>query len=97
MPGAFYVYMLANRPKGVLYIGATNNLLRRMAEHKSKQVPGFSKNFGVTRLVYFEEYASILEARIRERSLKRWRRTWKFELVETYNPDWIDLSDQLQI
>ena len=70
----YYVYILANRRYGVLYVGVTNDLLRRMMQHRAKVVPGFTKEYGVIRLVYFEEYASITEARARERSLKRWRR-----------------------
>jgi len=66
-----------------------------MSEHKGKAVPGFTKNYGVIMLVYFEEYTSILEARARERALKRWRRAWKFELVEKLNPEWRDLASDL--
>jgi putative endonuclease len=91
----FFVYILANRLKGVLYVGVTNDLGRRIWEHKTKVVPGFTSKYGVTRLVYFEEYASILEARARERALKRWRRAWKFKLIEDTNPTWRDLFDEL--
>jgi putative endonuclease len=66
-----YFYILANRPRGVLYIGATNDLIRRISEHKGKMVPGFTKNYGVVMLVYFEEYSSILEAHARTR-IKTW-------------------------
>ncbi len=66
-----------------------------MSEHKAKLVPGFTNTYGVSNLVYFEEYPSMIEARSRERVLKRWRREWKFKLVEENNPDWVDLSDQL--
>jgi putative endonuclease len=97
MPKRFFVYILTNRPKGVLYIGATNDLVRRIGEHKGKRVPGFTNQYGVTRLVYFEEYPSILDARARERSMKRWARAWKFELIEKDNPDWLDLTDQLAL
>ncbi len=97
MSRSAFVYILTNRPKGVLYIGATSDLVRRVAEHKGKYVRGFTERYGVTRLVYFEEYASILEARSRERSMKRWARSWKFELIEKQNPDWRDLSDQLML
>ncbi len=79
----FSVYILTNRRRGVLYVGVTNDLARRISEHRQKVVPGFTKTYGVTQLVYFEEHASILEARARERTLKRWRREWKFDLVET--------------
>jgi Predicted endonuclease containing a URI domain len=91
----FFLYILANRPKGVLYIGVTNDLVRRVSEHKGKYVPGFTKAYGVSRLVYFEEFPSVLEARARERTLKHWHRAWKIELVEKINPNWIDLSEQL--
>jgi putative endonuclease len=74
MTGSYFVYILANRRNGTLYIGVTNDLIRRMTEHKGKFVPGFTRKYGVEKLVYFEEYASILEARARERSLKRWSR-----------------------
>lgn len=93
--GRFYLYILANRPKGVLYVGVTNDLARRAAEHKGKYVRGFTASYGVSKLVYFEEYESVLEARSRERSLKRWHRDWKFELIEKLNPDWSDLTEQI--
>ena len=95
--GRFFVYVLSNRPKGVLYVGVTGDLLRRVAEHKGKYVAGFTRDYGVSNLVYFEEYASILEARAREHTMKRWHRAWKISLVETMNPDWKDLSDQLAL
>jgi putative endonuclease len=91
----YFVYILCNRPKGVLYVGVTNNLARRTWEHKTKVVPGFTSKYGVTVLVYYEEFASILEARDRERAVKHWRRAWKFKLVESVNPDWRDLYDDL--
>lgn len=92
-----FVYILTNRPKGVLYVGVTNDLARRMAKHKGRYVGGFTRDYGVSKLVYFEAYASILAARARERTMKRWRRTWKISLVETMNPEWIDLSEQLAL
>jgi putative endonuclease len=95
MPRNYYVYILTNRPRGVLYVGVTNNVSRRISEHRAKIVPGFTSNHGVILLVHVEEYACILEARARERALKRWRRVWKFELIEKNNPDWRDLSGDL--
>ncbi len=95
MDATFFVYILASKRNGTLYVGVTNNLARRIAEHKAKLVPGFTRTYGVTLLVHFEAYASILEARAREHSLKRWRRAWKIELIEKLNPDWRDLTDQL--
>ena len=91
----FYVYILASRYRGTMYVGVTNNLSRRMDEHNSGAVPGFTKRYKINLLVYCEGYASILEARERERILKRWRREWKFELIEAQNPDWSDLTSQL--
>ena len=91
----FYVYILASRYRGTMYVGVTNDMSRRMGEHKSGAVPGFTKRYRVNLLVYCESYASILEARERERVLKRWRRDWKFELIEAQNPDWNDLTNRL--
>jgi putative endonuclease len=71
----YFVYIVSNRRYGVLYVGVTNDLIRRISEHRQKLVPGFTKTYGVTQLVYFEEYSSIGEARAREHSMKRWRRT----------------------
>jgi putative endonuclease len=95
MPRRFFVYILANCRRGVLYVGVTNNLSRRVSQHRAKVVPGFTSKPGVILLVHVEEYGSILEARAREHSLKRWRRNWKFDLIEKDNPDWRDLSDNL--
>ena len=95
MDTPFFVYILASKRNGTLYIGVTNNLARRVAEHKAKLVPGFTRKYGVDLLVYFEAFDSILEARAREHAMKRWRRAWKIELIENLNPEWRDLSDQL--
>ncbi len=91
----YYVYILASRYRGTLYLGVTNDLSRRVGQHKAGVIPGFTRKYRVQRLVYFEEYASILEARARERVLKRWRREWKFALIEKNNPNWRDLTDDL--
>ena len=95
MRASYFVYILASRRNGTLYIGVTNDLARRMGEHKSKIVPGFTRRYGVDKLVYFEEYTSVLEARARERAVKRWSRTWKLALIEKTNPQWRDLTDEL--
>jgi putative endonuclease len=95
MERAFYVYVLASRYRGTLYVGVTNDLSRRIGEHKAGFVPGFTRKYGVHRLVYFETYSSIVEARAREHVLKRWRREWKFTLIEKVNPDWKDLTPEL--
>ncbi|NBB94072.1 MAG: GIY-YIG nuclease family protein [Gammaproteobacteria bacterium] len=86
-----FVYILTNQPRGTLYLGATNNLIRRVAEHRSRQVSGFTRKYFLTRLVYFEAYREMLVAFEREYRLKRWRRAWKIELVERVNPEWRDL------
>ena len=91
----FFVYILASRYRGTMYVGVTSDLSRRVGEHKSGVVPGFTKRYGVKLLVYMEQYPSILEARARERVLKRWRRDWKFELIEAQNPNWNDLTGGL--
>jgi putative endonuclease len=90
----FFPYILTNRPKGVLYVGVINDLVRRLSDHKGKYVPGFTKTYGVSKLVYFEEFPSVLEARARDRTLIRWQRAWKIKLVEQMNSHWIDLSEQ---
>ena len=95
MTRSFFVYILASRRNGTLYVGVTNDLARRMSEHKSKLVHGFTRKYRVDKLVYFEEYPSILEARARERALKRWDRAWKLALIEEMNPQWRDLSEEL--
>jgi putative endonuclease len=97
MTKRFYVYILSNTRRGVLYVGVTNDLSRRMFEHKSRLVSGFTRKYGVILLEYFEEYSSILETRAREASLKRWRRAWKIQLIESLNPDWRDLTRELAL
>ena len=91
----YFVYILASKRNGTLYIGVTNNLPRRISEHKAKLIPGFTQQYDVTLLVYLETFESALETRAREHSLKRWRRAWKLKLIEEINPDWRDLTDEL--
>ncbi len=88
---AFYVYILASERNGTLYVGVTNDLLRRVYEHKEGLADGFSKRHAVKRLVYFETHDSIEAAIGREKKLKRWPRAWKLNLIERDNPDWRDL------
>jgi len=95
MSGKFFVYVMASRYRGTLYVGVTNDLSARVGHHKAGIVPGFTKKYRVHTLVYFEEYGSILEAMARERALKRWRREWKFALIEKLNPEWRDLTETL--
>jgi putative endonuclease len=92
----YAVYILASRRHGTLYVGVTNDLARRVWEHRSKAVRGFTKRHDVRRLVYFETTESLLAARDRERRLKRWRRDWKVALIEQDNPDWDDLYLSLE-
>jgi putative endonuclease len=95
MSQTFYVYVLASRYRGTLYVGVSNDISRRVGEHRLGAVKAFTQRYKVHHLVYFEAYDSILEARARERVLKRWRRARKFELIEKLNPDWHDLRPQL--
>jgi putative endonuclease len=88
---SYFVYILASMRNGTLYIGVTNNLERRIVEHKLDLNEGFTKKYCVHRLVWFEEYGDIHEAIAREKRLKRWRRAWKIALIEEQNPDWMDL------
>ena len=91
----YFVYILASRYKGTVYVDVTRDLSRRVGEHKGGFVPGFARNYKFINLVYYEEYASILEARASERVLKRWKREWKIKLIESVNPTWRDLTDDL--
>jgi len=88
---SYYVYILASKIGGTLYIGVTNDLVRRIFEHKSDFVDGFTKKYGVKRLVYFEQYDDIENAIRREKRLKQWNRAWKIRLIESVNPNWDDL------
>ncbi|MBB3769655.1 putative endonuclease [Angulomicrobium tetraedrale] len=91
----YAVYILASGRNGTLYVGVTNDLARRMAQHRSGEVPGFTARYGVRLLVHVEFYTLIDEARTREARLKRWRREWKLQLIETDNPGWEDLANRL--
>lgn len=86
-----YVYIITNRPHGTLYIGVTNNLIRRMDEHRRKVNAGFAAKYHLTHLVYYESFLDIREAIAREKQLKRWRREKKVGLIERENPEWRDL------
>ena len=89
----YYVYILSCNSNKTLYIGVTNDLRRRLKEHKSGQIDGFSKTYKTHKLVYFEEYGEIEKAIVREKQLKHWVRAKKNALVETKNPNWIDLTE----
>lgn len=91
----YHVYILASKKHGALYIGVTNNLIRRVYEHKSDLVGGFTKKYIVKRLVYYEQTSSIEEAILREKRLKKWKREWKIALIQKQNPEWKDLYNDL--
>jgi putative endonuclease len=93
MDKAFHVYMLAGK-SGVLYTGITNNLTRRVWEHKQKGIPGFTQKYNVTNLVWFEAHGRATSAIAREKQIKAWRREKKVALIEAMNPDWKDLSEK---
>jgi len=90
-----YVYILANEQNGTLYIGVTSDLIKRIWQHKNKVVPGFTCQYNVDKLVFFEEHGSIVETIQREKGLKKWLRKWKLRLIEENNPNWIDLYETL--
>jgi putative endonuclease len=87
----YYVYILASKRNGTLYTGVTNNLLRRVLEHKEKNIKGFSAKYGVCRLVYYEVHKYINDAIKRESNIKAWKRKWKLKLIEENNIVWKDL------
>jgi putative endonuclease len=87
----YYVYLLASKKHGTLYLGVTNDLVRRRYEHKTKAVKGFSARYAVDKLVSFEIYDDAITAITREKELKKWRRDWKIRLIQEQNPGWVDL------
>ena len=87
----YFVYMMTNHKKDTLYTGITNDLYRRVFEHKVGQYEGFTKRYGLKKLVYYEAYQFVMDAIQREKRIKNWRRQWKIDLIEKENPDWIDL------
>jgi putative endonuclease len=88
---SFYVYILASRRNGTLYIGMTDDLVRRVWEHQTGAVPGFTQKYGIKMLVWYEQHESRETAFQRERQLKKWNRAWKLQLIESVNPTWRDL------
>jgi putative endonuclease len=95
MAKAYYVYILASTLGGTLYVGVTNDLIRRVYEHRMGLADGFTKKYKVHRLVYFEPYGDIELAIQREKRLKKWNRAWKIQLIEENNPDWVDMYPQI--
>lgn len=91
----FYIYILASKKNGVLYVGITSNLIQRIYQHRNSLIDGFTKKYHITKLVFFEETNDINEALTREKRLKKWNRAWKIELIEKTNPNWDDLYDSL--
>jgi putative endonuclease len=91
----YFVYIVASKRHGTLYIGVTSNLAGRVNEHKQDLREGFTKKYGVHMLVWFEEYGDIRDAILREKQIKKWLRAWKIELIERMNPDWTDLFEQI--
>ena len=89
------VYILASERNGTLYVGVTNDVIRRVWEHKSDAIDGFTKKYSTHRLVYVEFHDTMLDAIAREKQIKKWRRAWKLELIERDNPEWRDLYDDI--
>ena len=95
MDKVYHVYILASRRYGTLYIGVTGQLAERIAQHRDKTYPGFTKRYGVCHLVWFESHEDPNAAILREKQLKKWKRDWKIRLIEDTNPDWNDLYEGL--
>ena len=95
MLGQPCVYILASQRNGALYVGVTSDLVKRVWEHKNDAVDGFTKRYGVHDLVYYELHADMLAAIAREKQIKKWNRAWKIELIETGNPEWQDLWEDI--
>ena len=92
---AAWVYILASQKNGTLYVGVTSNLPARIWQHKQEQVEGFTSKYDVKLLVYFEQHDRMLDAIAREKQIKKWNRAWKLRLIETANPEWRDLFDEI--
>ena len=91
----YYVYILANRPGGAIYVGSTNDLRRRVEQHRCGAFPGHTSRYNIRTLVWFEEHVSYWDAAERERRIKRWARRWKDDLIMAVNPDWQDVTAQI--
>lgn len=92
---ASYIYILASQKNGTLYTGVTSDLIKRVYQHKTKMIKGFTSKYNVKNLVYFEVFDDITEAILREKRIKKWKRAWKLKLIEKENPYWKDLSETL--
>jgi putative endonuclease len=91
----YYVYIIASRKDGAIYLGVTNDIIRRVYEHRTKAARGFSSQYNITRLVWFEIYDDPISAISREKQLKKWKRNWKVQLIEARNPKWEDLYQSI--
>ncbi len=91
----YFIYIVANKPFGTLYIGVTNDLKRRVSEHKEKKISGFTQEYSLTKLVWYEETTDISSAITIEKQMKAWKRDWKVKTISACNPDWKDLSELL--
>ena len=89
------MYILASKKNGTLYVGVTNRLIKRIYQHKNNLVEGFTKKYGVHKLVYYESYNDAIQAITREKRVKKWKRAWKLELIEKINPEWEDLYNEI--
>jgi len=94
---AFFVYIVASKRNGTLYIGMTDDLLKRAWQHRQGVIAGFTRDYGVKNLVWYETHETRESAILRERRLKKWNRAWKLDLIETNNPNWRDLSEGLNV
>ena len=94
---SYYVYLLASRRNGTLYLGVTGDLVRRVYQHRTKATPGFTSRYDVAKLVWFECYDDPTTAITREKELKKWKRAWKLRLIEESNPQWRDLYDEVSV
>lgn len=92
---SFYVYIMTSKRNGTLYAGSTSDLIKRVWEHKNNLVPGFTANYNVHTLVYYEVHETYIEAARREKRLKNWPRQWKLNLIENLNPEWRDLYEEV--
>ena len=92
-----YLYLMASGRNGTTYLGVTSDLLKRVWQHRNEVIDGFSKKYGCTRLVWYEAFDDIQQARQRELQMKKWKRAWKVELIERDNPQWLDLFDRLSL
>ncbi|AXS39475.1 GIY-YIG nuclease family protein [Breoghania sp. L-A4] len=91
----YFTYILASKIGGTLYVGVTNDLIRRVSEHREGTASRFTAKYGVHRLVFFEHHTSVDQAIAREKQIKRWKRAWKIQLIEARNPNWDDLYPAL--